>query len=96
MEKIRLNEDDVLKRLSNGEMWHVCGGVSGDKQTKNCPRISDTICTEVPPLTLCSYCTVPQDSLKCQPQALCGCPEWGQFDCDCPPKHLCIPVGITC
>lgn len=96
MEKIRLNEDDVLKRLSNGEMWRVCGGTSGDKQTKNCPRVSDSICTEVPKLPLCFVCITPQDSVKCNPpQGLCQC-NWGQYDCDCQQKEACIPVVITC
>lgn len=58
MEKFQLNEDEVLKRLSNGEMWRICGGTSDGQQTKDCPRVSDSICIELPPLAICytRYC----------------------------------------
>lgn len=96
IEKFYLNEDEVLKRLSIGEMWRICGGTSDGQQTKDCPRVSDSICIELPPLAICYTCTIPQDSLKCNTQALCNCPEWGQYDCECPPKNSCIPFDFLC
>lgn len=96
MEKFYLNEDEVLKRLSIGEMWRICGGTSDGQQTKDCKRVSDSICIELPKLAICYTCTVKQDTVNCNKQALCQCPKKKQYDCGCPPKNACIPFNLFC
>lgn len=53
MKTLKLNEESIIRRMSNGELSALCGGVSYPQSLCNIPLPSLSSCTEEPKNPLC-------------------------------------------